>query len=352
MGTGGVTGTVRDSLGLPVEGAQVLVSGTGLRGETDERGQFLLAKAAAGAMTIRVRRIGFAPDSVTVDVQAGKTIAAQIVLKRLAVELRPVVVVGRRDLGGRMSGFYQRQARGIGHFITREEIDKRNPGQMTDLFRMIPGVRVESRGFRTQIRFRGARCAPLVWMDGSPLYAGEFDLDSVDPRSFEGIEIYSGAASVPAEYQGNRSISSACGTVVLWSRQGELRVKKRKKNELSASAEIARMVEQQSVFTADQVDVPARPDSSSLVKPIYPDSLFENLVPGRVLTEFVVNDNGEVIMDTFNVVTTSHPAFVESVRNAVKDQRYFPAQHKGRRVNQVVQQPWAFLPDSTARRRR
>ena len=112
------------------------------------------------------------------------------------------------------------------------------------------------------------------------------------------------------------------------------------------------MVEQQSVFTADQVDAPARPDSSSLVKPIYPDSLFENLVPGRVLTEFVVNDNGEVIMDTFNVVTTSHPALVESVRNAVKDQRYFPAQRKGRRVNQVVQQPWTFVPDSTARRKR
>lgn len=352
VGTGGVTGTVRDSIGLPVEGAQISVRGSAVRGESDDRGQFVLAKAAAGSMTIRVRRIGFAPDSVTVDVLAGRSIPATVVLRRLAIELRPVVVTGRRDVGGRMSGFYQRQSRGIGYFITRDEIERRNPGNMTDMFRMIPGVRVESRGFRTQIRFRGARCSPLTWMDGSPLYAGEFDLDSVDPRSFEGIEVYSGAASVPAEFQGNRSISSSCGTVVLWSRQGELRAKKRNKNALSPAAEIAKMVEELTLFTAEQVDAPARVDSTSLVRPIYPDSLFENKVPGRVLTEFVVNARGDVIMDTFNVVTTTHPALAESVRRAVADQQYIPAIRKGQPVSQVVQQPFTFVPDSAARRRR
>jgi hypothetical protein len=202
------------------------------------------------------------------------------------------------------------------------------------------------------VRFRGARNAPLVWLDGTPLYAGEFDLDSVDPRTFEGIEIYSGPASVPAEFLGNRMMSSTGGTIILWSRQGELRPKKKKKGEISAAAQIQQMVEAQTVFTSNEVDAPARPDSGDLIRPVYPDSLFDYAVPGRVMAEFVVDARGSVIMDTFNVVTTTHPAFGEAVRRALKDQRYWPARRRGNAVQQVVQQPFDFVPDSTAVRRR
>jgi len=347
-----VKGVVRDSAGSVIEGAQISVTGSGLRGESDERGQFLLAKASAGPLTIRVRRIGFLPDSMTVNVLAGSSVDAAITLQRVAVELRPVVITGRKELTGRMAGFYQRQSRGLGHFFTREQIERRNPLNMTDLFRMVPGARVETRGFNTQVRFRGSRCSPLTWIDGTPAYAGEFPLDAVDPRSFEGIEIYSGAASVPAEFQGNRSISSSCGTIILWSRQGEPRAKRRKKGDMSAAAEVAQLVEQLSVFTAEQVDQHARADSSALVRPVYPDSLFQNMVGGKVLVEFVVDQLGEMIFDSFNVVTATHPAFAESVRFALKDQRFHPAMRKGQRVRQVVQQPFTFIPDSTISRRR
>ncbi|MBK6306558.1 MAG: TonB-dependent receptor plug domain-containing protein [Gemmatimonadetes bacterium] len=351
VGTGGVKGLVRDSSGTPVEGAQVSVTGAPIRGESGVGGEFLFAKATAGPMTIHVRRIGFLPESTTVNVLAGTTINAEFTLRRVVVALQPVVIMGRREITGRMAGFYQRQSRGHGHFITREQVEKRNPGNMTDLFRMIPGVRIDTRGFNTSVRFRGARCAPLTWMDGSPLYAGEFDLDSVDPRSFEGIEIYSGAASVPAEFQGNRSLSSACGTIILWSRQGELRPKKRKKGEISAAAEIAALVQQLSVFTAEQVDQQARVDSSKIVRPVYPDSLYTNLVPGKVLAEFVVDAKGTVNLDTFNVVTTTHAGFVEPVRLSLRDQLFVPAVRKGQIVQQVVQLPFTFVPDSTAVRR-
>lgn len=352
VGTGGVKGVVRDSSGIPVEGAQISVTGANIRGESGSGGEFLFAKASAGPLTIHVRRIGFAPDSVTVNVLAGTTVDANITLHRLVVALHPVVVLGRREITGRMAGFYQRMSRGHGHFFTREQVDRRNPANMTDLFRMVPGVRVDSRGFNNQVRFRGARCAPLTWLDGSPLYAGEFDLDSVDPRTFEGIEIYSGAASVPAEFQGNRSLSSACGTIILWSKQGELRAKKRKKGDLSPAAEIAQAVQQLTVFTPDQVDQQARVDSTRLQRPIYPDSLYNNLVPGTVLAEFVVDAKGSVNLDTFNVVTTTHPGFVESVRLSLRDQNFFPAIRKGQPVQQVVQLPFNFLPDSTAVRKR
>ena len=121
---------------------------------------------------------------------------------------------------------------------------------------------------------------------------------------------------------------------------------------MSAAAEIQRLVEQQMVFTSTEVDVQARPDSSDLIRPLYPDSLYDNGVPGEVLVEFVVDLRGDVNMETFNVVIASHPAFGEAVRRAVKDQRYRPALRKGNVVQQVVQQPFTFIPDSSARRRR
>lgn len=353
VGTGGINGMVKDSLGNPVVGAQITVGGTALRVETDERGEFRLAKALPGETSLRIRRIGYKPDTVRLNVLAGETHPVNITLARLAVELDPLVVYGRRNVVGRLAGFYERLSRGMGHFMTREQIEKRNPMNMTDLFRMIPGARVESRGFANQaVRFRNSRQPPLVWLDGTPLYAGEFDLNSVDPRSFEGIEIYAGPASVPAEFLGNRSMSSAGGTIILWSRQGELRPKKRKKDELSPAAQIQQMVEARMVFTANEVDAPASPDSSDLIRPVYPDSLFDYAVPGKVLVEFVVDSRGDVNMDTFSVVTTTHPAFGEAVRRAVKDQRYRPARRGTNAVQQVVQQPFDFVPDSNAVRRR
>jgi TonB-dependent Receptor Plug Domain/Carboxypeptidase regulatory-like domain/Gram-negative bacterial TonB protein C-terminal len=351
LGTGGVHGTVKDSLGFPIGGVQISIRNAELRAESDEEGQFLLAKSRAGTTTIRLRRIGYRPDSTTVEVLAGQTIEVGVVLQRVAMELRPLVVVGRRQLSGNLAGFYERMSHGIGNFLTKEQIERRNPSNMTDLFRMVPGARVESRGFNRVVRFRGARCAPLTWLDGTPLYAGEFDLDAIDPRSIEGVEIYSGPASVPAQFMGNRNLSSACGTVILWSREGELRAKKRK-GQMTPAAQIAAMVEQQQAFVASQVDVVARVDSSRLVRPVYPDSFFQHAIPGKVVAEFVVTQSGEVDLDTFNVVIASHLAFSEAVRRALKDQIYHPATRNGHAVPQVVQQPWNFVPDSTVLRRR
>jgi hypothetical protein len=252
-----------------------------------------------------------------------------------------------------MAAFYGRMNRGIGHFMTSEQIEKRNAVNMTDLFRMIPGARVSSGSLgRTRLRFRGAQNPPLVWLDGTPMYAGEVDLDAFDPRSFAGVEIYSGPSSVPAEFLGNQSMSSSGGTIVLWTREGQRRARKRKPGEPSAASIIADMVEQQRVFTAAEVESPARPDSSDLIKPIYPDSFYLAAVPGKVLAEFVVTQSGDVIMDTFGIVAASHPDFAEAVRRAVKDQRYIPARRGANRVSQVVQQPFEFVPDSSILRRK
>jgi hypothetical protein len=231
-------------------------------------------------------------------------------------------------------------------------VERRNPIQFTDLLRGVPGIRIEQRGLNTAVRIRGNRCAPLVWLDGQAMGAGEVDLDAFDPRTFEGIEIYGGGASVPAEFQRNFLMSSSCGTLLLWSKRGEPRARRRAKDALTPAAQIALWLERGEVFAARDVDRPAVLDSAAVVRPVYPDSLFEARASGALLAEFVVDAKGDVELDSYNVVTTTHPQLVLPVRNALRDQRFAPAQRGGERVRQVVQQPFTFVPDSTARRRK
>jgi len=352
-GNGVLRGTVVNGIGLPVEGAQITVAGASGSAESNERGEFILGGLVAGEQLLRVRRLGFRPDSITVVATPGKVAPVSIVLERVAVELAAVTVRGNRELIGPMGGFYRRRATGSGRFFTRDDIEKRNPARMTDLLRAVPGLNVSSqRTAMSNVRLRGARCAPVVFLDGHGLTAGEFDLDAVDPRSFDGIEVYSGGASVPVEFQRTFRMSSSCGTILLWSKRGEPRARAAKATELTPAALIAKMIEQRSVLTASDVDTAARMDSTQLVMPVYPPSLYESSIPGRVLAEFVVSADGDVDMQTFNVVTATHRSFVDAVRLAVREQRFRAASRAGKLVHQVVQLPFDFLPDSTGGRRK
>ena len=105
LGTGGIRGFVRDSGGQAIIGAQITFAGTQLIAESDDSGRFELAKIRPGMLSIRFRRLGYAPDTVELLVLAGKTIPLEIQLSRLAVTLTPIVVSGRAELTGWRAGF-------------------------------------------------------------------------------------------------------------------------------------------------------------------------------------------------------------------------------------------------------
>lgn len=354
-GKGLIRGIVRTEGDATLEGAQLrLLFGSVpvARTESDESGAYLFSKVAGGPARIEAKRIGFKPETLLVNVSESEPLLLNIRLTRAATELSAVRVMGRREINGPMAGFYKRQQTGSGRFFNYNEIARRNPINMTDLLRNVPGIRIEGRGQQSFVRIRGNRCAPLVVLDGQALMAGEVDLDAWDPKSFEGIEVYSGPAAVPVEFQRNQRMSSSCGTIVLWSRMPEPREPKRKKGDLSPAARIAAMLEEGKTFLPTEVDRAAFPDSLNLVKPLYPDSLFDEAVGGRVVAEIVISTAGEPIMETFSAVTTTHRSFVEPVRRALREQRFTPAVRRGSVVQQVLQLPFEFVPDSTARRRR
>lgn len=74
----------------------------------------------------------------------------------------------------------------------------------------------------------------------------------------------------------------------------------------------------------------------------YPDLLRSAGVEGEVLAQFVVDTTGRVDMSTFKVLKSSHDLFTTAVRQALQRARYYPAEIGGRKVKQLVQQPFNF----------
>jgi hypothetical protein len=89
-----VTGSVRDSAGLPVVGAEVTVSSVGETAVTSERGDFRFT-LGRGRAVLRVRRLGFRPDSAIVEI-TDRPATVSITLARVAAALAPVVVRRQR----------------------------------------------------------------------------------------------------------------------------------------------------------------------------------------------------------------------------------------------------------------
>jgi len=347
---GAIAISVRDSVGRSIAGAELTVEGTTVRGVTDERGEIRLSAVRGGPATVRVRRLGYQPALLNIIVDQRVPATSIVTLNPIPQRLAPVVVKGAAYTG-RMAGFYQRRDLGIGHFVSRERLERDNPAQLTDVFRRLPGVQIQStRLVRNAVRFRGngRSCWPLVWLDGAPLPTAEFDLDFLSPQSIEGIEVYSGVSQIPPQFMGARGLGS-CGVIVVWSREGERRPKKSKK--AVTATQLAELVASLKVYTAEQVDTPARSDSLSRPQPLYPEQLLVNGVPGQVLAEFVVDTLGHVELETFGVISSTDPRFVQAVQRALPDWAYAPAMLNGKRVRQLVQQPFHFVPDSTINRR-
>lgn len=337
---GTLTGRVRDQLGTAIAGAELRVSGGTLGAYADDSGAFRLPGVPAGPATLTARRIGFRPVTVNVVVADGQTTDLAFTLMPTPVRLDVITVLVRHEpFDARLAAYEARLRKHVGTFITREKLDANPSATLSDFLREVPGVKVSmmSSGIRNALRFRGQNCAPIVYIDGFPATADEFDIDIVDPASVEGVEIYMSMMTVPPELLAPRGLS-ACGVVAIWSRP--FRPVPKPATTVS-QAELQKMLETQQVFTADQVDRPVRLDRESFTPP-YPDSLWNTYTSGHATVEFVVDEIGHVEMETFSIVSASHPLFGAAVRVALPTARFAPASKGGRRVRQIVQLPTRF----------
>lgn len=76
--------------------------------------------------------------------------------------------------------------------------------------------------------------------------------------------------------------------------------------------------------------------------PRYPDILRSAGVEGEVLAQFEVDTTGRINIASFKVLRKSHDLFEAAVRSALPNMRFLPAEIGGRKVRQLVQQPFVF----------
>ncbi|HEX2721287.1 MAG TPA: TonB family protein [Gemmatimonadaceae bacterium] len=347
---GVVKGVVRDSVGAPVGYVEVSVVGSENRTLTDSTGRFHLSDVAFGKVELRARRLGYIPSVSTIVFPAGSTADVELRLSP-APDYLPVVEVHepRQVFDARLSGFKERSSKGVGHFITRDKLEHLQSYRFIDVMRSVPGVRMRTlRGGGSTITLRGASCPPLVFVDGFAASAGVVDLDMFDLSTVEGIEIYSGLASIPPQFVTGRG-GERCGVVAIWSRPYRPKARPAVAAN-SRSRELDSLVSSMSVFTLDQVDTPAAlvPGTAS---PVYPDSLRQEGVPGRVVVELVVNVDGTLDSESVILVSSTHPLFTNAVQQALATAKFRVATLRSRPVRQLLQLPFVFRLENAASNR-
>jgi hypothetical protein len=192
----------------------------GLRTETDEYGRFRFEGIPSGDYLVETHHLGYQDRTDTVRVEHRALLALDVPLTTQAVELPPIEV-SVRSAWLAQTGFYWRKERGLGQFMSPEEVDRRSANSFSELVRGVPGVQVvrvcdDSFPCDKMIRMRhtnsARRCRVQYYMDGQPM-GGRVYPDDISAHDIAAIEVYRNIAETPAQFY------SRCGSVVMWSKR-------------------------------------------------------------------------------------------------------------------------------------
>ncbi|MGD2154793.1 MAG: carboxypeptidase-like regulatory domain-containing protein [Gemmatimonadales bacterium] len=223
-----VLGHVVDAeTGKPIETVEIRLVGRGedLVRVTGGEGEFIVPRVPPGTYEVVLTHLAYGAHRDTIEVGAGELVRYEARLAMRPIELGPLTVtVARRQVPANLLGFYERMSMGRGHFITREDIEARQPGRTTHIIGDLPTVRVRMEGASSRYyveftRYRG--CPPAVYLDRMLLNPTGADRAVIDdyvmPGEVEAVEAYDSPGELPAEFGGSRA---ACGVIVIWTRGG------------------------------------------------------------------------------------------------------------------------------------
>ena len=230
IGSARLTGIVRGRDGRLLDQAQVALFGFPVAVRTSSDGAYAIGAMPAGAQTIDVRAVGFAPRRLTVALRTGERRTLDVTLDRAAQTIASVNIVGR---GMRLdnTGFDDRRRAGLGRYIGPEEIERRRVFDTSQLLWSMPGTRVVWDGSENVVKFTrpygsgvgggsfNNLCNPAVFVDGFPVY----DINDVRPYDVRGIEVYNDKSAAPAMYRAQSLKDSGgtdthCGVVLVWTK--------------------------------------------------------------------------------------------------------------------------------------
>ena len=213
----GLIGRVHDDRsGEVVPAAEVFIDGQPSKATLSSQARFVISNLTPGHHRIEIRAIGYRLMGVEIDFAPGQVVDRTFDLTFTGERLPDVEVEAKVSKTlPRFAEFERRRARGIGHFITRDEIKARGYTNVGDALRTVKGVRVNCNinieCFVQMVR-AAPGCGPIYYVDGQQ--ARSF-AESTAIQDIQGIEVYRGSAEVPGEYSGS---FAGCGVVAIWTR--------------------------------------------------------------------------------------------------------------------------------------
>ena len=229
---------IEDQTELPIGFAEITIrspDGSILRHmETDELGNFEYTVRRGYGVRIHATRLGYeATTTPLLYFDNHRLLQVEVRLDPEAILLAPLEIVAWSEAidNAMLEGYWRRVESGLGFYITREKVEARRPGFVSDLLREVPGLEISGGtvGARPSVRMVRAsnrNCATQIFIDGflanpRDLQTGrpeDFRIDDiVSPASVEGIEVYRGLSTVPAEFL---NPDAACGVIAIWTRRG------------------------------------------------------------------------------------------------------------------------------------
>jgi TonB-dependent SusC/RagA subfamily outer membrane receptor len=169
--TGEIHGKVQDvQRGEPLIGANVILSGTIMGGNTDLEGNYSIKKVPEGQYTIIVRFVSYKQESRQISVKAGEIITFDFNLTPSAVQMNEVVVTGqgaaieKRKLPATVETISLREIETTPANSIDVLLQGRIPGMLSLLPSGIPGTgaRIQTRGIKSAL----SSSTPVIYVDG------------------------------------------------------------------------------------------------------------------------------------------------------------------------------------------
>lgn len=192
---GTVTGTLRDSAGGAIYGAQVRLEPSDARAVSSREGTYTFSDVTPGTYTVSVTFIGFAPYTSAVTVTAGQAAHADAVLQ-VAAQTEQVIVTDARPHGEAEAINRERTAPNILQVLPAEVITSLPNANVADAIGRLPSVtleRDEGEGKYVQIRGTEPRYSNVT-IDGVNVPSPEsgprqIKLDVIPSDLVESVEI-------------------------------------------------------------------------------------------------------------------------------------------------------------------
>lgn len=204
--------------GSPLESAEVSLVGGSERRLTNRRGMATFGDLRSSWVEVAVRRIGYAPRTEPVLLEAERTTLMTIPMTVEAVYLAPLEVEVRSQFLEAQGVYWRIDHDRTMHVFDADSLIARMKGSplLGHAFTRLPGLFVWYTGGAPS--FLGSRkCEIGVFWDGMPYWTNPYGhFDDIPPEAVELVEVYTGVRT-PTRFQRWPGDLNNCGAIVFWS---------------------------------------------------------------------------------------------------------------------------------------